>query len=130
MPSLLPTTRSSLAAFEKGDVSPSDFSHREHVRMAFELLSIYDFPEAVVRYTCGLRALVKRAGVPEKFNMTVTVAFMSIIAERLGNKPCDDFDAFHSNNPDIFKMDILSNYYGRSRLLSPQARETFLLPTS
>lgn len=118
----------SLAAFEKGDVAPGDFSHHEHVRMAFELLSACDFPEAVMRYTRGLRALVKRAGVPEKFNMTVTVAFMSIIAERLGRNPYDDFDAFRSENPDVFGSDLLSAYYGRDRLFCTQARETFLLP--
>jgi hypothetical protein len=53
--------------------------------MAHERLRRYDFPEAVLHYSRALQALTARAGAPGKFHQTITVAFLSLIAERLAS---------------------------------------------
>ena len=60
------------------------FPHREHVRMAFEMLRRHDFPAAVWLFSRALRAMAARAGKPQAFNQTVTIAFLSLIAECIG----------------------------------------------
>ena len=115
-----------LERFEAGDLSPECFSHRDHVRMGYELARRAPFTEAVDRFARALRAMTVRAGHPEKYHDTITVAFMSLIAERLEGHT--DFDAFAEANPELFEKDVLLRRYTAERLMSAQARRSFLLP--
>lgn len=117
-----------LDAFEAGTLDLCAFSHREHVRMGFELARRAPFTEAAHRFASALRRLTAAAGQPEKYHDTLTVAFMSLIAERLGEAPETDFDAFAEANPDLFDRAVLLARYTPERLNSPAARRTFLLP--
>jgi hypothetical protein len=119
-----------VARFVRGETDPATFTHREHVRMAFELLRHSDFPEAALRYSRALQALTLRAGVPEKFHQTITVAFLALIAERLFEHDTDTFDTFAQDHPDLFDRSVLERRYGPERLASAAARTTFLLPTT
>jgi hypothetical protein len=71
-----------IAAFERGSVDPAAFPHAAHVRLGFEMLGRYDFGEAVSRFSRGLRLLANKAGKPQLYHETITVAFLAIIAER------------------------------------------------
>jgi hypothetical protein len=118
----------SLARFEAGETDPAGFTHREHLRMGFELARRAPFTEAAFRYSRALRLLTARAGAPQKHHETITVAFMAVIAERLGAAPTDDFDAFAEANPDLFDRDLLLRWYSPERLASDEARRAFVLP--
>jgi len=72
-----------LAAFLRGEIESGAFPHREHVRMGFELLRRHDFSETAHHYSRALRTMAARAGRPEAFHQTVTIAFLSLIAERM-----------------------------------------------
>ncbi len=117
-----------LERFRRGRLDPARFTHREHVRLAFEMLRRYDFPDSAVRYSAGLRRLCVRAGRPEKFHQTVTLAFLSLIAERLAAQAHRDFASFAAANPDLFAPGVLERRYSPQRLGSDAARATFLLP--
>ena len=67
-------------------------------------------------------------GAPEKFNATITVAFMSVIAERKSQVESADFDSFISANPDLLDGNALRGWYTKERLNSPAARHQFLMP--
>jgi hypothetical protein len=117
-----------LARFLHGECDPEGFTHREHVRMAFELLRRYDFAESLLHCSQALRAMLERAGRPEAFNLTVTVAFLSLIAERMQRGDAGDFEAFARANPDLLVKSILARWYRPQRLASDAARRTFLMP--
>ncbi len=117
-----------LERFLRGQVAPSAFTHREHVRMAYELLRRHDFVETALHYSRALRSLVHRAGAPEKFNQTLTIAFLSLVAERLQNSDRRDFESFAEANPDLLDRSALGRLYSAERLWSEAARRTFLLP--
>ena len=117
-----------LERFQRGRLDPARFTHREHVRMAYEMLRRYDFPESALRYSNGLRRLCARIGRPEKFNQTVTLAFLSLIAERLAAGAPQDFAAFAAANPDLLERGALERWYSPQRLASAAARGTFVLP--
>lgn len=116
------------SAFEAHEIDPPAFHHAEHVRVAFDLLGKYDFIEAAAIYAKGIRAITQKAGVPQKFNLTITYAFMSLIAERFETDSKQDFDVFVSDNPDLMSPDILANWYRDERLNNAKARAVFLLP--
>ena len=117
-----------LAAFENRRLAAADFSHRRHVEVAYEMLGRYSFMDACARYESGVQAIATAAGVPEKYNATITIAFMSLVAERRGLAPHQGFDEFLIAHPDLMDRDLISRWYTPKRLGSPEARVQFLLP--
>jgi hypothetical protein len=117
-----------LIRFEAGDFDPRSFTHREHVRLAFEMLQRHCFTEAANRFACGLKTIVRRAGRPEGYNETITVAFLALIAERTASAEYRDFPAFERANPDLLDRGLLKRWYPDGRLQSDIARKTFVLP--
>jgi hypothetical protein len=120
--------REALERFMRGEIDARSFPHREHVRMAFAMLQRYDFPESVLHYSRALRTMTARAGKPEAFHQTVTIAYLSLIAERLAGGQWDDFAAFARDNADLLDKGTLARWYRPERLASECARRTFLLP--
>jgi hypothetical protein len=117
-----------LARFLRVEIDPATFPHREHVRIAFEMLRRHDFPETVLHFSRTLRAMAEKVGRPEAFHQTVTIAFLSLIAERMECGGAADFAAFAQANPDLLEKSALERWYRPERLASAVARRTFLLP--
>lgn len=114
-----------LEAFESGEIDPAAFRHRAHVEVAAAMLSRTDFLSAAQRYQRGVERLAERVGAPDKTNLTITLAFLAIIAERLERAPADDLlDA----SPDLMDSAILHSWYTPARLALPAARIRFLMP--
>jgi hypothetical protein len=119
-------TRAELAAFLSGEADPARFPHREHVRMAYETLRRHDFARGAFLYSRALRSMAAKAGKPDVFHQTITIAFLSAIAERMGASGA--FDDFAAANPDLIDKSLLLRWYRPERLASLTARRTFLLP--
>jgi len=117
-----------LERFVRGACDPTCLSHREHVRLAFEMLRRHSFPETVLHYSQGLRAMAKRVGKPQAYHETVTIAFLSLISERLHSADYADFDSFEQMNPDLLSGTLLQKWYHPERLATELARRTFVLP--
>ena len=117
-----------LARFLAGELPAEELTHRAHVRLAVATLRRYDFAESVYRYSRALRAAAGKAGRPGKFNQTQTIAFLSLIAERLAAGGGEDFEAFAARHPELFERALLTSYYPRERLSCALAHRTFLLP--
>jgi len=113
--------------FERKEIAAEDFSHREHVQAAFELLHKYDFIEATAKYAEIIKSMATAAGAPEKFNVTITVAFMGLIAEKMEADGDVDFDTFYSTNPDL-SGNALAPWYSAERISSKLSRKIFLMP--
>lgn len=115
-------------SFEAREVDPVAFRHREHVAVAYEMLRKHDFIEAAVKYGDNIQAIASKAGVPRKFNTTITFAFMSLIAERMATNEQTDFDSFIATNEDLLSKQLLLTWYSPERLQSELARGLFLMP--
>lgn len=120
--------RELLQRFESSQLDAAEFDHAQHVRAAYEMLTTYPFLEAVTRYTRAIQAMALSVGVPEKFNLTVTLAFLSLIAERIDSALEPGFEKFIRNNRDLLKKEILGRWYSKERLQSELARKQFVLP--
>jgi hypothetical protein len=117
-----------LERFLRGEIAAASFPHREHVRMAFEMLRRHDFADTVQQFSRALRSMARQAGRPQAFHQTVTIAFLSLIAERLDGGHWEDFGTFARDNPDLLDKGMLARWYRPERLASERARRTFLLP--
>jgi len=117
-----------LAAFLRGEIDSAAFPHREHMRMGFEMLRRHNFSETAHHYSQALRTMAARAGRPEAFHQTVTIAFLALIAERMARADTADFDAFARANADLMDKTALARWYRPERLALDAARRSFLLP--
>ena len=117
-----------LERFVRGEVDAGNFPHREHVRMAFEMLRRHDFAEAAWLYSRALRLMTAKVGKPQAFNQTTTIAFLALIAERMERSRAIDFAAFVRAHPEMLDKTTLLRWYRPEQLASEIARRTFVLP--
>jgi hypothetical protein len=117
-----------LGRFLRGELDAHHFPHREHVRMAFEVLRRHDFAHGAYLYSRALRLMSARAGRPERFNQTLTIAFLSLVAERVHLSAPGDFATLVGAYPELLDRCVLERWYRPERLAGDTARRTFLLP--
>lgn len=115
-------------AFEAHALDPSAFHHEDHVYVAYALLRKSRFLDAATNYARCIDAMAIKAGAPDKFNITITFAFMSLIAERMARTDHTDYEDFIFRNPDLLSKDVLETWYTPARLYSDSARSAFLMP--
>ncbi len=120
--------RAKLTKLLAGTLDPAGFSHLDHVGVAYEALARHDFFHAAAHVASGLQDVAGRAGAPEKFNATITWAFLSLIAERMATTDHLNAEEFISRNPDLAGGAALSPWYSQGRLKSAVARTVALLP--
>jgi hypothetical protein len=102
--------------------------HSEHVRLGYEMLGRYPFGEAVARFSRGLRLITAKAGRPDVYHETITVAFLAVIGERRVRGGHDSWDGFKYKNGDLLDKRCLEKWYDAEQLGSELARRTFCLP--
>lgn len=117
-----------LRALADGSLAPKGFSHRDHVGVAVAALRAFPFFDALSVIANGLQAMAQRAGKPEKFHATITLASLCLIAARLEAAPVLDTDAFIDANPDLLDRQAFERLYPPDVLASETARRVGLLP--
>jgi hypothetical protein len=117
-----------LLALETGALDPAMLPHSEHVRLGYEMLGRYPFGEAAARFSRGLRLIAAKAGRPEVYHETITVAFLAVIGERRLRGEHDSWGDFKDKNGDLLDKRCLEKWYGADCLRSELARKTFCLP--
>ena len=128
MPAANESVMDELAALETGALDPTRFPHREHVRLGFEMLAHHPFCDAAARFSHGLRLIATKAGRPEVYHETITVAFLAVISERRARTPSADWSEFKEANTDLLDKRCLEQWYEPDQLKSDLARKTFCLP--
>src|SRR4051794_26093272 len=122
-------TSEELRGFETGMLEPAQFPHSEHVRFGYEMLERYSVGEAVSRFSGGLKLLAAKAGKPDVYHETMTVAFLALINERRALSATRSWSGFKRDNCDLFDKHCLEKWYGAEQLGSDLARRVFCLPT-
>ena len=121
-------TTEELRALEAGALDPAKFPHAEHIRLGYEMLTRHPFGHAVDRFSRGLKLLSAKAGRPEVYHETITVAFLALINERRASDGAQDWPEFKRANADLFDKRCLQKWYTAEQLASDLARRTFCLP--
>ncbi|MCB9685479.1 MAG: hypothetical protein H6738_22540 [Alphaproteobacteria bacterium] len=102
------------------------FDHRAHLCLAWEALDRGGLPAALIEIPAWLRGMATAAGKPEKYNETVTLGFLLLLADR--HRPGEAFDAFLDRNPDLLRSDVLQRWWRAETLTSERARRAFVFP--
>ena len=117
-----------LSDFLRGDIDAATFRHADHVRIAFEIMGRHTFPDAAQAFCAALKTIAARAGNAPAYHETITLAFLSLVSERMNARSYTDFAAFSKDNRDLMDKSVLTRWYDPKRLMSPLARATFVLP--
>ncbi len=123
-------TGPSIAKFEALDVKPEEFDHASHLFVAWSYVQEFDLLESIDRYRSVLRRLTQKLGVPDKYHETITWFYLIRVAERATGEAATDWRKFKEENSDLFARNpgIIRHYYSHARLMSNQARNSFVLP--
>jgi hypothetical protein len=104
-----------------------EFRHRQHIHLAFITTRRYGTAQAVDKVSSWIRHLTAQA--PQKFNATVTRAWIEIVAHHVAADPSvTDFQAFAERHPELLDKRLLARHYTSAALASPQARAGWVEP--
>jgi hypothetical protein len=125
-----PSDRQFLDKFESCAVSPAEFRHRDHVRLAYIYLTL-NAPEIALQKTrAGLqRFLVHLGAPPERYHETITRAWLLAIEHFMREAgETKSFEQFAALSPRLLVEGAMETHYTRELLQSEAARQRFLQP--
>jgi len=103
------------------------FRHRQHIHLAFIAARRYGAAQAADKVSSWIRHLTAHA--PQKFNATVTRAWIEIVAyHAVADPSVTDFGAFAGHHPELLDKRLLTRHYTAAALASPQARAGWVEP--
>jgi hypothetical protein len=109
--------------------SLSSFPHAEHVRLTIVYLSRHGREETVRRLFEGLRRFAAAKGVPEKFHVTMTRAWIELVEDARRRHPeARDPASLVMACPELLNRDALLQFYSPERLKTAEAREGWVPP--
>jgi hypothetical protein len=117
------------SAFEAHIVTPAQFTHAAHVRLAYVYLAQYEVEPAVRRMREALLSFIERNGIPRsKFHETITRAWVLAVGHFMDRSTSTSFAEFVAKNPELLDSKIMLTHYSARVLFSADARESFLEP--
>jgi hypothetical protein len=116
-----------IAGFEAASLPA--FPHADHVRLTILYLSRHGREESEKKLFEGLRRFARAKGVPEKFHVTMTIAWLDLVDDARRRYPeLSDPAALVAACPALLDRDALLRFYTRERLMSDHARQQWVEP--
>lgn len=113
--------------FEACTLAASEFSHRNHVRLAWIYLNEAPLLDALRRFATNLERYATSLDASAKYHETITCAYLFLIHERMQQERGRTFDEFAVRWPELFE-NVLERYYSAGALASDVARKGFVMP--
>lgn len=122
--------RAFVAAFLAGTVTPGEFHHREHLRLAYVLLLDHDLDAACATMRSALLTFLQRHGIdPMKYHETLTRGWLLAVAHFMAKTPAaTSADEFLTMQPRLLDPAILRTHWSAAALADPVARTAFVAP--
>jgi hypothetical protein len=92
--------------FEALAIAPADFGHREHVRLAFAMLTEADFAEAAARYGRALRTFAASVGAAQKYHATLTWAYLALVRRAMDEHACATSLELLEQAPELLELRV------------------------
>ncbi|MFG1816734.1 hypothetical protein ACGFIF_23465 [Kribbella sp. NPDC049174] len=108
--------------------SAERFGHREHVKLTWLAVRQCGTGEAVELISDGIQRTARYAGAPQKYNATVSRAWVELTAYHLAEVPGESFDDLLQRNPGLMDKRLLTRFYHSRTLASPAARRGWVEP--
>jgi len=105
------------------------FGHREHVHLTWLLVRRYGVPDAISLMSQGLRRTARYAGVPQKYNETLSRAWVELVGHHTeAERDETDFGAFATRHPVLLDKRLIARFYTPATLASQRARTGWVTP--
>ena len=116
-------------AFETGSVTPAEFDHVAHVRVAWVYLrETASIDEALPRMRDAIRRFAAAAGAAQKYHETITVLWMRLLADVKAGGASGELAEVLRAHPALADKELPLQYYSRERLFSDEARAAWVEP--
>lgn len=122
-----------VAAFEAASLPKEAWTHEAHVRVGFLYARQCGLATAISRMRAGLIALNAAHQAPDElergYHETITQAFVRLIdAAASRQKEWPSSGAFCAAHPELLDKNVLGRFYSRDRLISWEAKTSFVEP--
>jgi hypothetical protein len=104
------------------------FAHRQHVHLTWLAIGRYGTSAAIDVVGNGIQTTARYAGAPQKYNATVSRAWVELVGHHIAHSAAEDFDTFAAENPALLDKRMLSRFYRSATLASPAARTGWVAP--
>lgn len=104
------------------------FGHRQHVHLTWLAIRRYGTTAAIGIISEGIRHTARYAGAPQKYNATISRAWVEVVGHHVAETPVADFDAFAEHHPALLDKRLLARFYRPATLASPAARTGWVEP--
>jgi len=116
-----------IAGFEAASLP--EFPHADHVRLTILYLTRHGREDTQKKLFEGLQRFAAAKGVPEKFHVTMTIAWLDLVDDARRRHPeARDPAALLQASPELLNRDALLRFYTSERLLSDEARQRWIPP--
>lgn len=116
-------------AFLTGSLPPTQFHHRDHLRLAWALVRLTGVDEAMKRITSGIRYFATTHGHAAKYHETMTQFWVRIVGHAVAARPdIITFESFLAAFPLLLEKDLPYRHWRRETMLSPDARARWVEP--
>jgi hypothetical protein len=113
-----------LHAFESGSLSPAEFHHRDHLRLAFLEVRERGLEPATNAIASGIRGFAEAHGHLRLYHETLTRFWVRVVAH--ASEPT--FAATLELHPMLLRKDLPLSHWRRETLFGEAAREAWIEP--
>jgi hypothetical protein len=105
------------------------FGHRQHIELTWLAVRTYGRAAAIDLVSTGIQRTARYAGAPQKYHVTVSRAWVELVAHHALEPECpDQFDTFAQRFPALLDKRLLAGHYRSSTLAAEVARSTWVEP--
>jgi hypothetical protein len=104
------------------------FGHRQHVHLTWLAVRCYGTAAAVDLVSDGIQRTARYAGAPQKYNATVSRAWVELVGHHAGRSDAADFDAFADQHPALLDKKLLARFCRPKTLAGTPARTSWVEP--
>lgn len=108
--------------------SAERFGHRQHVHLTWLAVRRCGTAAAIRLVSDGIQGLTRYAGAPQKYNATVSRAWVELVGHHAGQSNAADFGTFTDQYPALLNKRLLSHFYSSPALASIAARTSWVEP--
>jgi len=105
------------------------FSHRDHLRLAWIVMSRHGLAEGLNLMRQGIREFAEDQGSANRYHETLTMFWSRLVNHAIENSPsAQTFETFLSSFPFLMDKSLPSRHWSNERLWSDSARAGWLDP--
>lgn len=108
--------------------SAERFGHRQHVHLTWLAVRRYGTSAAIGLVSDGIQGVARYAGAPQKYNATVSRAWVELVGHHADHSNAADFDTFAEQNAALLDKRLLARFYRSTTLAGDVARTCWVEP--